>query len=403
MQLAKDIEQELDTIREESKACSKVTLDAIYGLHKKLESFQPTVPQSKPPPTTQPPLYQPSSSKLPPPPSTQPPPPSTQPPQPSSRPKPPPPPNQPKPNTEYQSKTKVLYVCDSVGRGVEFPRIEKELECTIRTAKAYSSVEDNRALWPASNFADVVKVELAKNPIDCLVMTAPTVDITNIDASKLTQSDSTDIYQQMVYVSCSNMFTTATNTLKENPKLKKVIIFEHSPRNDTDEVDPLKMKPALARYANNVFTQLWLNCPQKNRITIGQHSLVTNGSDVTHNDLYKNNKYDGVHHYGAGGRRMYTKSVMNILKKVLKHQQSQNPPQDTQKAHQWSTTNNQGYENSPQEHQKKSTTQSFHQQCPQTLYQQKHKNPVKTNNDRYHASVQDNNRFSVFNTNLGNC
>ena len=101
---------------------------------------------------------------------------------------------------------------------------------------------------------------------------------------------------------------------------------------------------------------------------------------------------------------MYTKSVMNILKKVLKHQQSQNPPQDTQKAHQWSTTNNQGYENSPQEHQKKSTTQSFHQQCPQTLYQQKHKkNTVKTNNDRYHASVQDNNMFSVFNTNLGNC
>ena len=85
---------------------------------------------------------------------------------------------------------------------------------------------------------------------------------------------------------------------------------------------------------------------------------------------------------------MYTKSVMNILKKVLKHQQSQNPPQDTQKAHQWSTTNNQGYENSPQEHQKKSNTQSFHQQCPQTLYQQKHKNPVKTNNDNEDVKIK---------------
>ena len=200
MQLAKDIESELDTIREEAKACSKVTLDAIYGLQKKIETIQSTGSTSKPQTSTKPPtLSKPTPT--------------------NQHPPPPPPPVQPKSKTEFQSKTKVLYTCDSVGRGVEFPKIEKETECVIRTAKAYSSVEDNRALWPGSNFADVVKVELAKTPVDCLVMTAPTVDITNIDSCKLKQSDSTDVFQQMISVSCSNMFTTAMNALQEYPKM----------------------------------------------------------------------------------------------------------------------------------------------------------------------------------------
>ena len=177
-----------------------------------------------------------------------------------------------------------------MGRTVEFPKIEKEVNVTIKTAKAYSSNEDIKALWPDRNFTKVVKNELAKHPSDCLVMSAPTVDITNIDTSKLTENDNTDIYQQMVYVSCVNMFTCAENAAKENPNLKKVIIMEHAPRYDTKDIDPLSLKPALAKYANNVIMQLYLNSKLKNRITIGQHSLATSGYGSEHEDRFKNTK-----------------------------------------------------------------------------------------------------------------
>ena len=53
MQLAKDIEHELGTMREESKACSKVALNAIDGIYKKLEklnvSKEHQLPSSVPP------------------------------------------------------------------------------------------------------------------------------------------------------------------------------------------------------------------------------------------------------------------------------------------------------------------------------------------------------------------
>ena len=161
-----------------------------------------------------------------------------------------------KARTAYQSKKKVLYVSDSVGRTVVFPIVEMEMDCTIKTANAYSSIEDKNAFWPKRNFTDVVKAKLAKVPTDCLVMSAPTVDISNIDTSGLKQSDSTDKYQKMVNESCRNMFNTAHDAIENHPNIEKVVIMEHAPRHDENDVDPLKLKPTLARYANNIFSQL---------------------------------------------------------------------------------------------------------------------------------------------------
>ena len=93
------------------------------------------------------------------------------------------------------------------------------------------------------------------------------------------------------------------------------IIHRHIPVrkcNDTKDVDPLSLKPALARYANNVFTQLWLSSKNKDKISIGQHNLATSGSGASHDDIFKNlktSKYDGVHFYGNSGRNIYSKSV----------------------------------------------------------------------------------------------
>ena len=61
------------------------------------------------------------------------------------------------------------------------------MKCTVKTAKAYSAEYDSAAKWPEQNFTKVVKDELKKKTYDCLVMSAPTIDITNLDTSNLNQ------------------------------------------------------------------------------------------------------------------------------------------------------------------------------------------------------------------------
>ena len=314
-----------------------------------------------------------------------------------------------KPISEFQSRTKVLYVSDSVGRTVEFPILEKEMKCTIKTAKAYSSVQDNNALWPARNFADVVKSKLDTVPADCLVLSAPTVDITNINTMDHKPTDSTDGFKKMMEVSCKNMFNIAHNAIANHPNLKKVIIMEHVPRHDTQEIDPLKMKAALARYANNVFGKLWLESKHKDKITVGQHCLDIDGAG--HYEVYQNPenmKYDGVHFYGNIGRNIFTRSVMNLLSRtLLPEQPQQQADQSQQKSQQPPHPQAHPY------HQKKnqSKPQDYHKKCPQFVFQQKQKQKPKQKqsqlngnkmNTTFHNSVKDNNRFSVFNSNLGN-
>ena len=80
-----------------------------------------------------------------------------------------------KPKTAYQARRKVLYVTDSVGRNIEFPKVELETKCTIKTAKAYSAAYNKDAKWPHLNFNDVVNQELTKQVYDTVVMTAPTL------------------------------------------------------------------------------------------------------------------------------------------------------------------------------------------------------------------------------------
>ena len=61
-----------------------------------------------------------------------------------------------------------------------------------------------------------------------LVMTAPTVDITNTDNTKMSEH----VIEQRVIESSKNMFVIAEQALMENNNLKKVIIMEHPPRFD---------------------------------------------------------------------------------------------------------------------------------------------------------------------------
>ena len=158
-----------------------------------------------------------------------------------------------KSRSSFNSKTKVLYVADSVGHTASAKQLESYSKTRIVTAKAYSSVHDRTARWPEKNFTDVVKHNLensGREDYDVLIMTAPTVDISNLDTSKVQPSDSTDVLQQSAVISAHNMFSLATRSLEMNQTLKKVIIIEHPPRFDSTENAPMSLKPPLANLVN---------------------------------------------------------------------------------------------------------------------------------------------------------
>ena len=59
-------------------------------------------------------------------------------------------------------------------------------------------------------------------------MTAPTVDITNLDIVKTSQKEN----ERLVKESSAKMFKLAQDALKQHSGLTKVIIMEHPPRFD---------------------------------------------------------------------------------------------------------------------------------------------------------------------------
>ena len=54
-----------------------------------------------------------------------------------------------------------------------------------------------------------------------IVLSAPTVDITNLNTSNFQPSDSTEYLKDEVITSCKNMINMAENLLKKNQILKK--------------------------------------------------------------------------------------------------------------------------------------------------------------------------------------
>ena len=127
------------------------------------------------------------------------------------------------------------------------------------------------------------------------------------------------------------MVTVAENAARKHPDLRKVTIMEHAPRFDENEVDPIGLKPRLAKFANSTIKQLVESSSMKDIIVVGRHQL-----DGGHDAMYwddRSGRYDGVHLYGREGKKMYTKSLIQMMK----------------------------------------TSPSYHDSCPQKLYQNKKK------------------------------
>ena len=231
--------------------------------------------------------------------------------------------------TKYLEKSKVLFIADSVGRNVDFRKLEKASNVRIRTRRAYSSVFNTTARWPEMNVTDVIKHEVNKvsneDKYDVLVMSAPTVDITNLDTAQVKATDNVEFFKQEVLISSKNMISAAENTLKSELNIKKAIILCHPPRFDRPEVDPLMLKQKLAKFANDQLHQLWLDSPLKDKIFIAEHKLNCNMN--VRMDRYTDEhtkKYDGIHMYGESGRSAYTESVVSALKEALCN--TGNPP-----------------------------------------------------------------------------
>ena len=209
-------------------------------------------------------------------------------------------------------------------------------------------------------------------------MSSPTVDITNLDSSKLGPNGSTDHLEQKVISSCQNMVNTAQQSLTQNKNLKKVVIMEHPPRFDD------KIKSKLAVLANSTIRQLWVMSPMKENIYIGLHSLESYGVGATHLGRYRDNKTgrcDNVHFYGKTGSRDFTDSVKSIFLMTLPEQQPN------------MTSASSGYDNKETEAQWQQA--GNHKQNGNTA----HKRYASQLNKGAHqsTSVPTQNRFGVFN------
>ena len=210
--------------------------------------------------------------------------------------------------TNFLGKPNILYVGDSIAHNANFANIEQETKSRMKTVKAYSSTRDNRARWPHKNVNDVTKAALKNthenDEFDHLVIGAPSVDITNINTSKLSVSDNIAVFEKNVVTSCHNTFAVAQNAIQNHHNIKKVVIMQHAPRFDEQNVDPSGLKPKLAKLANSTLSQLWHSSVHKDKIVIGHHNLDCSGDLVT--ARYRDER---TNRYGTYVRQFWIQSI----------------------------------------------------------------------------------------------
>ena len=77
------------------------------------------------------------------------------------------------------------------------------------------------------NFKDVVQYELSnpgRDPIEHLILSAPTDDITNLEVAHLSLDDEIEPLKMAVRKSSENMIKTAEKSLERNSSLKTVVL-----------------------------------------------------------------------------------------------------------------------------------------------------------------------------------
>ena len=209
---------------------------------------------------------------------------------------------------EEEVEVKVLYVADSIGSHCDFQSIEKATGVEIVTKRAYSSVEDMRAIWPERNFRDVVPVQLAEGNYNQLVMQAPSVDITNL--KRVGNKTSKQYQKGEASTSSFNTIKTAEKALQKFPNLKGVLIVERAPRHDNMR--------EISQFSNQELHRHLKHSLYKDKIKIGLHTLDFEGEekDSVYGSNKTNTKPDGYHLRGPNGKNSFTKSLLNIFNKA---------------------------------------------------------------------------------------
>ena len=219
-----------------------------------------------------------------------------------------------------QDRSKILFVGDSISQNINIKSIEKATGKEVVYKRAYSAVYDinenvakKAAIFPASNFTDVVPDLLNKSDFHSLLLQSGSVDISNLN-TKDNPAEYIEYFKQETMMSAKNMFAVAVNALQVKPSLEKVVLMKQIPRYDTAETVPLSLKPALSQLFNSTLMEQWMDCPYKEKLVIGTQNIECYGAlnEARYRETMTG-KYDGVHLYGSSGRKAYTNSVLNIL------------------------------------------------------------------------------------------
>ena len=127
----------------------------------------------------------------------------------------------------FNSKPKVLFVKDSVSHVTSARKLELASNCRVKSATAHTSKFDRHSKVPEKNFKDVVQYELSnlgRHPIEHLILSAPTDDITNLEDAHLSLDDEIEPLKMAVRKSSENMIKTAEKSLERNSSLKTVVL-----------------------------------------------------------------------------------------------------------------------------------------------------------------------------------
>ena len=144
---------------------------------------------------------------------------------------------------------------------------------------------------------------------DILLLQASSTDITNLDTSKINDKVNVDL-KRCSLASSENMFNVAVNAVN-NTDVSKVIIMERIPRFDST------IKSELSELANGHLHHLLYESDYKDKIMIDQHSVMCNADNRS--DIYGAGRgFDGIHARGPAGHYSLTKSLINILKAVVR-------------------------------------------------------------------------------------
>ena len=156
--------------------------------------------------------------------------------------------------------------------------------------------------------------QLKRGHFKYLVLQSGSVDITNLKTNG-NPTEHIEYFKQETIQSARNLFTAGVNALSAQPSLKRLLIMKQIPRYDPPSIDPLCLKPALSQLFNNTLADLWIGCPLKNQIFLGNHNIDCFGAikEARYRET-KSGKFDGIHLFGSSGRKTYTLSVLNILK-----------------------------------------------------------------------------------------